>query len=399
MNMTTKSNIFKRYLDEYLKANKQRKGEILKTVCDITLMHKKAAIRKFKKLQMTRGCDPEKRGRKTYYTPDVSVALRTVWKAASEICGELVHPIIEEYVTILERDNLWNHSDGTTVKLLKMSEATTKRRVGEFMKSRLYRKGKSSTNPSKLKEIIPIFTGPWKDKPPGYGQIDTVVHCGSSLIGDLVFSVNYTDVATLWVSFAGQWNKGQRATKNSLKRIKDKVPFPIKGMHPDTGSEFINWVLKGWCDEETIEMTRSRPNHKNDNAYVEQKNGHVIRRFLGYTRLDQREVVEFVNEMYDILEVYLNHFVPSKKLIKKSRVGSKYVRKYDKAKTAYKRVLENKDIFQEIKDKLTLEHGRLNPLLLKRKLDTLIAEIFTLNRSLREPIQEKKEVLVGNLLF
>lgn len=399
MNMTTKNNIFDRYLSEYLKSDKQRKGEILKTVCDITSMHNKAAIRKFKKLQMAHGSDPEKRGRKTYYTPDVSVALRTVWRAASEICGELVHPIVEEYVTILQRDNLWNHSDVTTAKLVKMSEATTKRRVGEFMKSRAPSKGKSSTNPSKLKEIIPIFTGPWKDKPPGFGQIDTVVHCGNSLSGDLIFSVNYTDVATLWVSFSGQWNKGYHTTKDSLKRIKSKVPFPIKGMHPDTGSEFINWGLKGWCDSEKIEMTRSRPYHKNDNAYVEQKNGHVIRRFLGYTRLDQREVVEPVNEMYDLLEVYLNHFVPSKKLIEKNRVGSKYVRRYDKAKTAYKRVMENENISREVKDKLTLEHSCLNPLLLKRKIDKLIEEIFTLNRLLREPIPKKKEVLVGNLLF
>ena len=388
MNMTTKNSIFDRYLDEYLKTDKERKGEILDNICDVIRTHRKAAIRKFKKLQMRHGGAPEKRGRKTYYTPNVSVALRTVWKAASEICGELVHPVIEEYVSILQRDNLWSHSEETTAKLLKMSEATVKRRVAEFMKSRISRKGKSSTNPSNLKEIIPIFTGPWKDKPPGYGQIDTVVHCGNSLVGDLVYSVDYTDVSTLWVSFSAQWNKGYHTTKESLKKIKTKVPFPILGMHPDTGSEFINWGLKGWCDQEKIELTRSRPNHKNDNAYVEQKNGHVIRRFLGYSRLDQREVVEFINEMYDLLEIYLNHFVPSKKLIEKVRVGAKYKRKYEKAKTAYKRVLEHKNISQEIKDKLTLEHSRLNPLLSKRKIDLMIEEIFKFNRALREPISE-----------
>jgi hypothetical protein len=383
--MTTKKDIFGRYLAEYLKASKQRKGEILKTVCEITLMHRQAAIRKFKRLQMKRGCSPEKRGRKTYYTSDVSVALRTVWKAGSEICGELLHPMIEEYVQILQRDKMWEHSDVTTAKLLEMSEATAKRRVGEFLKSRIPSKGKSATNPSKLKEIIPIFTGPWKDKPPGYGQIDTVVHCGNSLIGDLVYSVNYTDVATLWVSFHAQWNKGYHTTKESLKEIKAKVPFPISGMHPDTGSEFINWGLKGWCDSEKIEMTRSRPYHKNDNAYVEQKNGHVIRRFLGYTRLDRREVVKLINEMYDLLEVYLNHFVPSKKLIEKVRVGAKYKRRYEKAKTAFKRVLESGDISQEIKNKLTLEHSQLNPLLLKKRIDIMIEEIFKLNRQLRQP--------------
>jgi hypothetical protein len=89
--------------------------------------------------------------------------------------------------------------------------------------------------------------------------------------------------------------------------------------------------------------------------------------------------------MYDLLEIYLNHFVPSQKLIEKLRVGSKYVRKYDKARTAYKRVLENKDIPQEIKDKLTMEHSQLNPLILKRNLDIMIEQIFKINRSLREP--------------
>jgi len=330
----------------------------------------------------------EKRGRKTYYTPDVSLALKTIWEASSQICGELLHSVIEEYVLILKRDSMWKHSKEHTIKLLEMSEATVKRRVSSFMKLKIPRRGKSSTNPSNLKEIIPIFTGPWKDKPPGYGQIDTVVHCGNSLAGDLVYSVNYTDVSTLWVTFCAQWNKGQRATRDSLKRIKEKLPFKIFGMHPDTGSEFINWFLKDWCNENKIELTRSRPYHKNDNAYVEQKNGHVIRRFLGYTRFEQQEVVKLMNEIYDLLEVYLNHFVPSKKLIEKVRIGSKYRRRYGKAKTAYKRVLEHKDINQEVKDKLTLQHNQLNPLLLKKKLDTLIEELLKINRTLREPISK-----------
>jgi len=281
-----------------------------------------------------------------------------------------------------------------------MSEATIKRRVALFMGSKQMKKGKSSTRPSQLKEIIPIFTGPWEGKPPGFGQIDTVVHCGSSLLGDLVYSVNYTDISTLWVSFSAQWNKGQKATRDSLKRIKEKVPFTILGMHPDTGSEFVNWYLKAWADESHIELTRSRPYHKNDNAYVEQKNGHVIRRFLGYSRIDQREVVAKMNELYDVLELYLNHFVASRKCLEKVRVGSKYRKTYDKGQPAYRRVLANSDISAEVKDKLKVEHEALNPLILKRRIDTLTSELFTLNRQLREPVIETvQEELVGNLLF
>lgn len=383
MNMITKNNIFIRYLGEYLKASDKRKTEILNYVCDITSMHRKAAIRKFKRFQLNGGGRVEKRGRKLYYTPDVTPALKTVWEASSEICGELLHPVISEYISIFKRDGMWNYSEIATAKLLEMSEATAKRRVGNFMKSKVTSHGKSATKPSHLKEIIPIFMGPWQDKPPGYGQVDTVVHCGASLAGDMAWSVNYTDVCTLWVSFAAQWNKGQHATRNSLKRIKEKVPFKIKGIHPDTGGEFINWVLKSWTDEELIELTRSRPNHKNDNAYVEQKNGHVIRRFLGYTRLDTVRIIEPMNKMYDLLETYLNHFVPSKKCLEKTRIGSKYKRIYDRAKTAYNRVLDHPEIPNEIKEKLRAEHAKLNPLLLKKKIDNLIKEILQINRNLR----------------
>jgi hypothetical protein len=378
--MKTKNEIFSRYLGEYIKSTVERKGEILTIVSDATQMHRKAAIRKFKRLQLKGVPLYENRGRKATFTPDSIAALKVIWEAASEICGELLHPIIKEYVDVLQRDRLWQNTPDATDKLLCMSEATVKRKVGSFMKARRASKGLSATKPSNLKEIIPIFTGPWEVKPPGYGQVDTVVHCGSSLLGNMAFTVNYTDVSLLWVSFSAQWNKGQQETRNSLMRIKGKVPFKIFGMHPDTGSEFVNWFLKGWCEQNDIELTRSRPNHKNDNAYVEQKNGHVIRRFLGYTRIDCQRAIAVMNRMYDKLEMYLNHFVPSRKCVEKIRIGSRYKRKYDKSKTAYQRVLNHPKIEQSVKDRLIAEHEVLNPLLLKQEIDKLISEIFNIQR-------------------
>lgn len=392
MNMTTKKDIFARYLSEYLETSKERKGEILNHICDVVQIHRKAAIRKFKRLQMKDKSLSDKRGRSVYYTSDSVSALKTIWYAGSEVCGELIHPIIPEYVKILKKDNLWEHDEIATAKLLEMSEATVKRKTGAFVKAGRTSKGISSTNPSLLKNIIPIFTGPWEGKGPGYGQIDTVVHCGSSLLGNMAFSVNYTDVATLWVCFAAQWNKGEKATQESLKRIKEKIPFKILGMHPDTGSEFINWFLKKWCDEEKIELTRSRPNHKNDNAFVEQKNGHVIRRFLGYVRFDCFETVSVMNKFYDKLEIYLNHFVASRKCLEKARIGSKYKRKYDSGKTAYQRVLDHPNIETTVKEKLKKEHEKLNPLLLKREIDRLIEEILKIQKDYdNSKIEFKKE--------
>lgn len=389
--MSTIIEVFQRYLPEYLKASKQRKQAILDMVCELTHYHRKAAVRKFKVLQFRSTGDSDGRGRPVIYTPDVIAALKDIWAAGSEICGELLHPITAEYVSILKRDGLWNHRPETTDKLLRMSEGTMKVKVGSFMKARHPHHGVSTTSPSLLKNIVPIFTGPWKDQPPGYGQTDTVVHCGNTLSGDMVFSVNYTDIAVMWLGLSAQWNKGQRATQASLQGIRERLPFPLKGLHPDTGSEFLNWHLKGWCDREGIELTRSRPNHKNDNAYVEERNGHVIRKYLGYNRLDVPAIVPLVNQLYQLLEIYLNHFVPSRKCLAKERIGSKYRRCYDQAATPYARVLAHPAIEQNVKEQLRQKHTTLNPLKLKQQIDTLRSRIFTLQRQTGNPLTDRTE--------
>ena len=379
--MGTRNDIFQSHLRTYLKAGKTEKSKLLEHVCAITDMHRKAAIRKFKRLQMqSPSAAPPKRGRPVTYTPDVTAALHDIWVVASEICGELLHPVVADYVAVLERDGMWRHGEETTAQLLAMSEGLVKLRVSKFSSAARIHHGISATKPSQLTELIPVFIGPWKDKPPGYGQLDTVAHCGSSLVGAFAWTVNWTDVATLWGGRRAQWNKGQQATRDSLSYIRDKLPFAMLGAHPDTGSEFINWHLQAWCEEQAIEYTRSRPYHKNDNAYVEQKNGHVVRRFLGYTRYDGHDVIPVINELYDVLDLYLNHFVPSRKCIEKVKIGSKYKRRYDKAQTPYARVLQHEAIDQSVKDRLTAEHEQLNPLLLKRKIDTLTKQILTIQR-------------------
>lgn len=165
MTMATKKDIFKQHLKEYFKVGKQGKGAILTHVCFVTGLHRKAAVRKFKRLKLRGPTPPRRRGRASTYGPDVTVALTTVWEAGNEVCGELLHPVTNEYVDILERDGMWEHPPVVTQKLRAMSEATMKRRVATFRKARRQRKGISATKPSHLKQIVPIFTGPWKDKP------------------------------------------------------------------------------------------------------------------------------------------------------------------------------------------------------------------------------------------
>lgn len=378
MHMATKKDIFEEHLEAWLKArgDKRKRGKITDHICFVTGMHRNSVSRKFRQLQMRDPLRSDQRGRAVYYTPDVTAALRDIWEAGDEACGETLHPQIPEYIDILIRDRQWKHSDEATAKLRSMSERTVKRRVCEFERVRGIRKGLSSTKPSALKSIIPIFKGPWRELPPGHAQIDTVAHCGSTLLGDLVYSLSTIDAAAYWTSVRAQWNKGEEATQRSMSSIKDMLPFPWIQAHPDTGSEFINWHVKRWCDTEKITMSRSEPGKKNDNMYVEERNGHVVRKYLGYRRFDCPKTVPLMNDFYEVMDRYLNHFKAVRRQISKERVGSKYIRKYEKvAKTPYRRVLEHPAIDESVKEKLRREHATLNPLLLKREMDRLLAVV------------------------
>ena len=378
--MQTKNDIFNEHKNQYWKANRKEKGEILSHVCAITKMHRKAAVRKFRHLQTRDPCKVEGRGRSMYYTPDVTAALKDVWEDDDEVCGELLHPMIKEYVEILKRDKMWKHSDETTGKLLAMSEATVKRRVGKFLKARRKKHGISDTKPSHLKHLVPIFIGPWDDKPPGYGQIDTVRHSNSAS-GDAVYSFNYTDAACLGTFPRAQWNKGQEATRESMKSIKEILYFPWLGAHPDTGSEFINEMVITWCKESIIDFSRSRPNHKNDNMYVEERNGHVIRKVIGYITLNCREAVDALNDVYDILTPYRFHFVAVRRMIEKEKLSSRYRRVYEKkAMTPYQRILAHKDVKEDVKEKLLQAHAKLNPRVLRNEIARRVSKLYDVQK-------------------
>lgn len=389
MTMKTKNEIFQEFKERYWKADKNEKGSILTHVCAVTKMHRKAVVRKFRGLQKRDPCSLENRGRKTYYTPDVTAALKDIWEDASEICGELLHSAIAEYVTILKRDNMWNHSDETTGKLLKMGEITVRRRVANFTKARRNRHGISDTKPSHLKELIPIFLGPWEDKSPGHGQIDTVRHSNSAS-GDAVYSLNYTDAASLGVFTRAQWNKGMEATRDGLEYVKQNLYFPLLGVHPDTGSEFINEKVIEWCGGR-IEISRSRPNHKNDNMHVEERNGHVIRKMIGYITLNCFEAVDALNDVYDVSNPYRFHFVPVRRMIEKEKLSSRYRRKYEKvAKTPYQRILEHNDVSKEVKNILRVIHDTLNPRVMQREIARYISKLYDVQKRFGDPQNPKQ---------
>lgn len=383
--MTTKNNIYREHLSRWLKAKKNKdkkdKGEIIKHICFVAGVHPKSVSRSFERIQMRSSFESEKRGRKTYYTPDVTLALKEIWGIASEPCAENLHGVIADYVRIFSRDNIWQHPPKVTKKLLTMSLGTMKKRVNKFTRKHFVSHGKSTTSAGAIHSLIPVRSGDWDKATVGTLQIDTVAHCGNTLIGDFVYTVNATDVPTLWGTRRAQWNKGQIATVTSMEKMEKDTPFSIVEWHPDSGSEFINWHCKGWCENKKQKLTRSRPNHKNDNCFVEERNGHIVRRWVGYSRLDVKDVVEALNAVYDVLTPYLNHFVASRRIVSKERIGSRWkITREKKAKTPFQRVLERLDVSEKVKTKLKQEHETLSPFVMKREIDRRIQIVFNLQK-------------------
>ena len=372
----------------YFRANVLGKTKIIDSVADVTAMGRKAIIKAFAR-ERKRGKWglPETRGRPKLYTTDTEAALAFVWEQYDYPSAERLVLEIPEAIRIFRRDGMWGYGQQTTEQLLGMSLGSMKIRCVAMAKKRGLLRGISTTKSGELLRSVPVFFGSWSGKGTGYGQVDTVVHSGPKLMGTMAYTVNYTDVATYWQEPIAQLNKGERATYDSLQIIKDRLPFPMTGLHPDSGSEFINKVGIPWCKENSIDLTRSRPNKKNDNRYVEQRNRVVVRKYVGYERYDCAEAVAVMNELYDVLRLYINYFQPTYKLIRKEKrivasgedegkqYGKPYKRIYDKIRTPYQRVLDQTDVAAEAKQTLQTQYETLNPKVLRDTIKSLTIKL------------------------
>lgn len=381
MNMTIKQAIFEEKKLEYFKAKKTSRTKILDIVVDITGMKRKSCIKRFRCIQLRDPRKQEGRGRPRYYTSDVIAALKDVWKIGSESCGENLHSQIGGYIDSEIKTKEWEYDNIITGKLRAMSLGSVKKYVGNFVRTRRNFGGKSTTQRSSVISMIPVRMDGWDTAEVGVIQIDTVAHCGDSVVGDYVFTTNGADVATLWGTRRAQWCKGQESTKTSLEAMRNDSSFPWTEIHPDSGTEFINAHCFSYATETNLRMTRSRPYHKNDNCFVEERNGHIVRVYVGFNRLDARESVDVLNNLYDVLTPYLNHFIASRRIITKERIGAKWKISREKvSKTPYQRVLERSDVTEAVKEKLRIEHEKLNPKKMKLEVDQLIKQVHDVQR-------------------
>ena len=383
--------IIEENLIKYIKSNTKEKSVIVSSIVEVSGMHRKAVVRALNRERKRSNWQPPPRlGRPRIYLPETETALAWIWEQYDYPCAERLYDEITEAIRIFVRDGMWNYSQSATELLLKMSLGSMKVRTTALAKKKGLLRGQSTTKSGELLKSVPVFFGSWDKKATGNGQIDTVVHSGPKLMGSMVYTVNYVDIATYWQEPVAQLNKSERATLTSMETIKDRLPFPWLGVHPDSGSEFINKLALPWFKANGIEPSRSRPNKKNDNCYVEQRNLVVVRKYVGYERYDCVEAVNVMNELYQVLRLYLNFFQPTFKLQGKQKRVNKdgkqyakpYKRRYDKPKTPYARVLAREDIDQLVKDKLTIQYETLNPKVLRDKINSLTIKLERTQREL-----------------
>lgn len=341
MDMATKKDVFEEKLGAYAATDKRGKGAILDAVTLVSGLTRKAAIRRFRALKTRSRYAARKRGRPRTYTNDVIAALKEVRKIGSEACGENLRPMIGEYIDAALQERSWHHTKEATEKLRRMSFGSVKVYVGGFTRTRMSFGGRGTTTKSSALSMVPIRMDGWDTAEAGVTQVDTVAHCGAANVGDFVYTTNGADVATLRGARRAQWNKGQEATLVSLAQMREASPFPWTEMHPDSGFEFVNNQCLVYARNTGLRMTRSRPYKKNDNRFVEERNGHSVRAYVGYVRLDVFEVVEALNALYDALTPYLNHFAASRRIVPKERIGARWkVTREKVARTPYQRVLD-----------------------------------------------------------
>jgi len=351
--------------------NKKEKSILISEVVTNLGIVRKSAIRLLGKKTLIRR--KSLRSRKIIYGFDLIKPLKEIWKASGHPCSKRLKPQISEMIKKLKEFNEIRLYKNQEELLKKMSTFTIDRLLEAEKDISKKEYGLSGTKRSPLlKTLIPIrtFFNKEETKEPGHTEMDCVLHCGESLSGQYAETLNVLDIYS-------HWNE----KKIFLKKTKAKIvgafhdmrikhfPFPIRSIDFDNGFEFVNWILKGYCNRSNISYTRSRSYHKNDQAHIEGKNYQSVRKVTGYERISDPKLVEMINDIYQNEHRLLtNFFYTTLKLKEKKRIGSKVTKAYEEARTPYQRLLETDKISKEIKDKLIKKYKRLNPAQLQRSL-------------------------------
>jgi transposase InsO family protein len=368
--------------ERYRKAGRKSKKVILSEFCANTGYHRKYAIRLLNGPQPEKRRTPRARRRGPSYSPETLALLTAVWEAAGYPWSVRLKALLPLWLPWIRKR--FRVRPEIAKQLLQISPRQMDRRL-RAQKTQRRRRIYGRTKPGYLlKHHIPVKTDRWDVQTPGFTEVDLVSHSGNSASGDFAHTLNVTDIHTTWTESRAVLGRGEEAVQRALNEIATTLPFPLLGVDSDNGSEFVNWHLKSWCEQQHIQLTRGRPYKKDDNAHIEQKNWTHVRKLLAWDRYDTHEAVAAMNDLYgQELRLWLNLFLPSVKLVNKVRVGSKVRRVYDPARTPFERVKTCRQANPEQVARLEQLRNSLDPFQLGRIIERKLERISRLaNRRL-----------------
>lgn len=368
-----KRKVCREYLAEiherYRAARREEKGRILDECCQVCGYSRKYAIFR---LSLHAHLLRRRPGPRPTYGPEVIQWLTVLWRKMRRICSKKMKRALPEWLKHFDRPEM---TEEARAKLLKMSPATMDRAL-KSVRAHETPHGLSTTRPGSFrKSKIPIRVHHWEVKSPGFMQADTVAHCGDSVGGAHGNTLTMTDIDSTWTENRAVWTKGSLPVFKQIKDIEDNLPFKILGYSSDNGGEVLNQRLYAYFyesrkDGEKIQMTRSRAYRKNDQAHVEQKNWTHVRELFGYERVAHPDLIPLMNEIYkEYWGPLMNFFIPSMKLMRKTRIGARIKKEYDLPKTPYQRLQDSAELSKEAKEKLRLRYESMNPFALSESLD------------------------------
>lgn len=355
----------------YINATKKQKTKILDEFCATTEFDRKHAI---KVLGGKRGLRTTRPGPRSIYTPECVKHLVVLWKLMRRMCSKRMKAALPLWL------NYYDECDEETKELLRTISSSSIDRLLKPYRAE-WKKGLSATKPgSFLKSQIPIEVLHSKVTRPGFIEADTVAHCGNSLEGTFASTLTMTDLLSGWTENRATLGKTADLIVDKIKEIRSSIPFKVRGFSCDNGSEFINSQLVNYLRSPKhghVKFTRRRPYKKNDAAHVEQKNDTTVRQLFGYSRVDTKEIVDLMNEIYSYYwNPLLNYFCPTLKLKRKDRIGGKTKKVYDEPITPYERLMNSEHLTELEKDRLRTTRDGLNPIELKKTLDKKLDLFF-----------------------
>lgn len=370
---------FRAVYPRYQQASRAERGRILDEFCRVLGYHRKYAVR------VLNGPAPPAvrphcpRRRQAVYSAAAIEALVAIWTAAGYPWSLRLKALVPLWLPWARRRLRLPRA--IERQLLAISARQIDRRLGPHRRQlakRLYGRTKPGTL---LKHHIPIKTDTWAVTTPGFTEIDLVSHAGDSGEGDFLHSLNVTDIHTTWVETRAIQGKSQAAVRAALDDLRRALPFPLRGIDSDNGSEFVNTHLYGYCQRAGIQFTRGRPYKKDDNAHIEPKNWTHVRKLLGYVRYDTPAALTAINDLYrHELRWLQNLFLPSVKLLRKERVGARLRRRYDAPRTPLERVLAAPGVDASAVAPLLALRARLDPFTLADTVDRKLEAIYALAR-------------------